>query len=96
MSSEARSVYRYLSKVYGDYELTDNKELAFEHDPDAKLASILDLIEHYTDYGEVFNGFLNTYDGLAIWRTEEDESESGYELLQKKKRLAKMQAKKVG
>lgn len=84
MSITVRSIYHYVCKDSGVSKLTDDEELAKFHDPFNRLASKLDLIEYYTDTGDIFDGFLNTYDGLVIWRAEDDEGESGYELLKEK------------
>lgn len=84
MSLQVRNIYHFKSQDSDEYELTDNEELAKLYDTEYRLAHKLELIEYYTDYGEVFHGFLNTYDGLVLWRQEDEEGESGYELLKEK------------
>lgn len=87
MSFAVRNIYYFKSQDSNEYELTDNEDLAKSQDSNYRLAHKLELIEYYTDYGEVFYGFLSTYDGLVLWRQGEEDAESGYELLIEKELL---------
>jgi hypothetical protein len=91
METEVTHLYFCCLNDSGDScksEVTDDKEYALSLDPNPTLPTIDDLKQHGAATGEVFEGLLNTYEGLVMWINNEDEPELSSYVLVKEKGLA--------
>ncbi|MFC8686067.1 hypothetical protein [Brevibacillus porteri] len=91
MEPEVKKLYLCYFNDSGDLcesEVTDDLEYALTLDPNPSLPTIDDLKQHRTATSEVFEGLLNTYEGLVMWIYNEDEPEKSSYVLIKEKGLA--------
>ncbi|WP_064199151.1 hypothetical protein [Brevibacillus brevis] len=91
METEVTHLYLCYFNDSGDLcesEITDDEDYALTLDPNPTVPTIDDLKQHRTATGEVFQGILNTYEGLVMWIYNEDEPEHSSYVLIKEKGLA--------
>lgn len=78
---EAKKVFigYYAESGIDTWELTDNEQLIKQLDPECKLATITDLHDWVAVAGEVFEGIVESADGLVQWFSETTVDELGME-----------------
>ncbi|RNB59364.1 hypothetical protein EDM57_04270 [Brevibacillus gelatini] len=68
--------------------VTDNLDYALSIDESPSLATFDDLKQHLAASGEIFQGLLNTYEGIVKWMEVEDEPElSKYLIIKENKNI---------
>ncbi|ATF13507.1 hypothetical protein A616_16445 [Brevibacillus brevis X23] len=89
METEVTHLYLCNFNDSGDLcesEITDDELYALTLDPNPVVPTIDDLKQHGAATGKVFEGLVNTYEGLVKWTFNEDEPEqSSYVLIKEKK-----------
>ncbi|HZH61325.1 MAG TPA: hypothetical protein VEY70_17515 [Metabacillus sp.] len=75
---EVKKVYSFLNPSINSWDLTDNEEVA-KKDPLHSVASLEDLHDMVSGCGYIFEGFVQTIDGIVKWYEETTLDEHGFE-----------------